>query len=105
MMSFAHANTLLYAMVCGSLCFVIAFMYKRKGSRYKFIPSLLAFAIAAKAGVEWLTVMGSILLYGYWPHIPPVLTGALAILLIMAVRAKGNVSQILSHLRFKRLTH
>lgn len=105
MMSYAHANTLLYATLCGSLCFVIAFMYQRKGSKYKFIPSLVAFAIAALSGVEWLDVMGSILLYGYWPKISPVMTVGVAMLLAVSMWCKGNVARLLRIFHFRRATN
>jgi divalent metal cation (Fe/Co/Zn/Cd) transporter len=104
-MTFTHANALLYATLCGSLCFVVAFMYQRKGAKYKFIPSLVAFAIAAKSGVEWIGVMGSILLYGYWPSISPVTTIVLAILLVLAIKVRGNVARILDRLTFVRPTN
>lgn len=105
MMSFTHANTLLYALLCGSLCFVIAFRYQRKGAKYKFVPSLVAFAIAALSGVEWLNVIGSVILYGYWPHVSPVLTAAVAIFLIVTVKHKGNVASVLRRLPFWRATN
>lgn len=101
-MTFEHVNAMVYASLCGSLCFVIAFMYQRNGSRYKFLPSLLAFAIAAASGAEWLEVTGSIILHNDWPRITPLMNLALGVLLIISVRAKGNVSRILSHLRVLR---
>lgn len=104
-MTFDHANALLYAAICGSLCFVVAFMYQRNGAKYKFLPSLVAFAIAAKSGVEWLGVMGSILLYDYWPSVSPVATILLAILLFAAIRERGNVARILDRLMFVRATN
>lgn len=103
-MTLTHVNTLAYAMICGALCFVIAFMYQRQSAKYKFVPSLIAYAIAAKTGVEWLMVMGSILLYGYWPSISPVATALLGILLIIAIRERGNVARILGRLPFVRAT-
>lgn len=104
-MTLTHANALIYATLCGSLCFVVAFMYQRNGAKYKFFPSLIAFVIAAKSGVEWLGVMGSILLYGYWPSIPLYMTIFLLILLVAAIRAKGNVARIIDKLNFVRATN
>lgn len=103
-MSYAHANTLLYAALCGSLCFVIAFMYRRNGAKYKFVPSLVAFAIAAKAGSEWLEVMGTILLYGHWPRIPVAMTVALSALVAITAWHKGNIARMLGHLNILRST-
>lgn len=94
-MTFSGVNAILYASLCGSLCFVLAFVYRRNGSRYKLIPSVVAFAVAAKAGAEWLDVMGSIVLYGYWPHIPPAMTLAMVALLAVAIHYKGNMARIL----------
>lgn len=103
-MTLAHAHALLYATLCGSLCFVVAFMYQRNGAKYKFIPSLVAFVIAATSGVEWIDVMGSILLYKHWPSVSPLLTVGLTVLLVMAIRARGNVARILDRLTFVRAT-
>lgn len=105
MMTLSHAHALLYAMLCGSLCFVVAFMYQRNGAKYKFFPSLVAFAIAAKSGVEWIGVMGSILLYKQWPSVSPIMTVFLAILLVLAIRERGNVARILDRLTFVRATN
>lgn len=105
MMNYAHANTLLYATLCGGLCFVIAFMYQRKGSKYKFVPSLVAFAIASLSGVQWLDVMGSILLYGYWPRVNPLVTAGVAAFFILSMRYRGNVALILRALHIRRATN
>ncbi|WP_137138171.1 putative holin [Pseudomonas asiatica] len=59
--------TLAHAGFCGGICFVIAFMYRRGGSSYKFLPSLCAFCLASLFGQEWLSIVGAILLYGQWP--------------------------------------
>lgn len=103
-MSLHHAHTLLYAMLCGSLCFVVAFMYQRNGAKYKLIPSLVAFAISALAGAQWIEVMGSIILYKVWPSISPVVTFLLIIMLTLAIKERGNVARLLDRLSFVRTT-
>jgi hypothetical protein len=105
MMSLSHAHTLLYAMLCGSLCFVVAFMYQRNGAKYKWFPSLAAFCIAALAGAEWIEVMGSIILYKQWPSISPIVTIFLIILLILSIKERGNVARILDRLLCVRATN
>lgn len=104
MMSLSHAHTLLYAMLCGSLCFVVAFMYQRNGAKYKWFPSVTAFCIAAIAGAEWIEVVGSIILYKQWPSISPIVTIFLSLLLILAVKERGNVARIIDRLLFVRAT-
>ena len=104
MMSLSHAHTLLYAMLCGSLCFVVAFMYQRRGAKYKLFPSITAFCIAAIAGAEWIEVMGSILLYKQWPEISPAITIFLSLLLILSIKERGNVARIIERLTFVRTT-
>jgi Protein of unknown function (DUF754). len=105
MMSLSHAHTLLYAMLCGSLCFVVAFMYQRNGAKYKWFPSLTAFCIAAVAGAEWIEVMGSIILYKQWPSISPVFTICLFLLLILSIKERGNVARVIDRLMFVRATN
>lgn len=103
-MTFSHAHTLLYAMLCGSLFFVVTFMYQRNGAKYKLFPSLVAFVIAAMTGAEWIEVTGSIVLYSKWPEVSPVSTIFLSILLFVAVEERGNVARILDRLTFVRTT-
>lgn len=105
MMSLSHAHTLLYAMLCGSLCFVVAFMYQRNGAKYKLFPSITAFCIAAIAGSEWIEVMGSIILYKQWPSISPVVTICMAILLILSIKERGNVARIIDRVLCVRATN
>jgi uncharacterized membrane protein len=101
MMSLSHAHTLLYAMLCGSLCFVVAFMYQRNGAKYKLIPSVVAFAIAAVAGSQWIEVVGTILLYKHWPEVSPVATFFLFILLSLSVWERGNIACVIDRLMFR----
>lgn len=103
-MTLSHAHTLLYAMLCGSLFFVVTFMYQRNGSRYKLLPSLIAFAIAAITGAQWIEVTASVVLYSKWPEISPIATIFLSVLLFLAVQERGNVARILDRLTFVRTT-
>ena len=102
-MSLDHVHTLIYAMLCGSLCFVVAFMYQRNGAKYKLIPSLIAFAIAAATGSQWIEVIGSIILYKSWPEVSPIATLFLFILLSLSVWERGNIARVIDRLLFRAL--
>ncbi|WDY60381.1 phage holin family protein [Pseudomonas sp. PSKL.D1] len=82
------------AIFCGGLCFVIAFLYKRGDSRYKFMPSLCAFGLASLFGQQWLSLIARALYTGAWPEVSPYNTMIFGILFLLVVRARGNVARI-----------
>lgn len=94
-MSLCQLNAIIYSGLCCSICFVIAFVYRRNGAKYKIAPSLIAFGIAAITGAEWLSVTSSVLLNSEWPHVTPISNLCLAVVLAIIVRAKGNVSLVI----------
>ena len=105
-MTLSNALVLLYAALCGGVCFVIAFMYQRNGASYRFFPSLCAFVMASLFGQEWLRVVGSILLYGKWPEASFTSTLILGLLFALVIRSKGNVAKLfLKPVRVVRATN
>jgi hypothetical protein len=87
---------MLQALFCGGIAFMIAFKYKREGSRYHFIPSLCAFGLASLFGQQWLSIVGRIMMYGEWPVVSIYNTFIFGILFVLITRAKGNVSRMFS---------
>lgn len=100
-MTLDQTITLAHAGFCGGICFVIAFMYRRGGSSYKFLPSLCAFCLASLFGQEWLSIVGAILLYGQWPATSVPSTLIFGILFILALRSRGNVARLFDQSRHR----
>lgn len=88
------AISIAQAAFCGGLCFVIAFLYRRGDSRYKFGPSACAFSLAALFGMQWLSIIAEALYAGTWPAVSPYTTMIFGILFLLVVRARGNVTRI-----------
>jgi hypothetical protein len=85
---------MLQAIFCGGIAFMIAFKYKRAGSKYHFLPSLCAFGLASLMGQQWLSIVGRILMYGEWPAVSIFNTLTFGIIFILITRAKGNVARM-----------
>lgn len=88
------ALPMLQAFFCGGLFLMIALLFKRGESPYKFMPSLCAFGLASLFGMQWLSILGAMLKAGHWPDVSIFNTLIFGILFVLAVRARGNVSRI-----------
>lgn len=85
---------ILQATFCGGIAFMIAFKYRRCGSRYKGLPSLCAFGLASLFAQQWLSLVGRILINGEWPTVSVYNTLIFGILFVLVTRARGNVSRL-----------
>lgn len=82
------------ATFCGGCAWQIGFKYRRGDSEYQWIPSLCAFGLASLAAQQWLSIVGRVLMYGNWPIVSVHNTLFFAIIFILLVRSKGNVSRM-----------
>lgn len=87
-------TALIAAMICAGICTCI-FMYRRRGSPYKLGFSLCAYALGVSTGCYSLRVMLHLALGHHVDPVSPWLLIVLAVMLAIAIRARGNVAQML----------
>lgn len=85
--------TLLAALVCGAICVRIV-TYRRGESTYRLGVSFCAYLLAAGTGAQAVQIMFGTLLARPVPAISPWLLMVLVVILVLTVRANGNVARI-----------
>ncbi|MBG6292080.1 phage holin family protein [Pseudomonas nitroreducens] len=85
--------TLLAAVVCGAICVRIV-TYRRGKATYRMGVSLCAYVLAAGSGAQSVLITFSALLARPVPAISPWLLMVLVVILVLTVRANGNVARI-----------
>ncbi|MCY1295851.1 putative 3TM holin [compost metagenome] len=85
--------TLAAASVCSAICVRIA-AYSRKGARYRFGISLLAYFLCVGTGCYAVTVLLDVLRGGHQQAVSPFLLIVLLALALLVYRAKGNVARV-----------
>jgi hypothetical protein len=89
-----HIKALAQAFFCGGIAYLVAFRFQRNGSTYYLFPSICAFGIASLLGQQWLSITGRILMYGEWPDVSIQNTLVFALMFVLLIRSKGNVSRM-----------
>lgn len=85
--------TLLAALVCGAICVRIV-TYRRGESTYRLGVSLCAYVLAAGSGAQAVQIMLGALLARQVPAVSPWLLMVLLVILVLTIRANGNVARI-----------
>lgn len=82
------------ATFCGGIAFTIGFKYRRRGSKYRLLPSVCAAGLASLFAQQWLSIVGRILMYAEWPVVSIYNTLIFGILFVLIARSSGNVARM-----------
>lgn len=93
-MNIDSAVSVLQVIFCIGLFFSITLIFERGNAKYKFMPSLCAYGLSAAFGMQALSIVREIVELGHSPSVSAYNTVIFGILLVLVVRARGNVSRI-----------
>lgn len=86
---------ILQAVFCAGIFTMIGFVYRRGGdSRYRLGVSIIAFALCATTGMQFMSIAAWLIFEGHIPVVSWYNTAFYGLSLALVVRARGNVAKI-----------
>lgn len=86
---------ILQAAFCLGIFTMIGFVYRpEEGSRYRLSVSVIAFAVCATTGMQFMSIVARMLLEERIPAVSWYNTAFYGLSLALVVRARGNVAKI-----------
>jgi len=86
---------ILQALFCAGIFIMIGFVYRPdEGSRYRLSVSIIAFALCATTGMQFMSIVARIVIEEHVPIVSWYNTAFYGLSLALVVRARGNVAKI-----------